>query len=136
MLPSQVPEVAQDRTQFPQIGAGLVGRANIRLRHDLHQRDAGPVEVDEGLRRMLIVQRLAGVLLQMQTGDADHFRRAVGAFDLDLALADDRMFVLADLIPGRQIRVKIVLAIEPADFVDRRVQTQARFSPPARRTRD
>ena len=40
---------------------------------------------------MLVVQRLAGVLLQVQAGDADLFRGAVGEFDLDLALADDRV---------------------------------------------
>ena len=67
------------------------------------------------LGRMLIVQRLAGVLLEMQARDADLARGTIGKLDLDLALADDRMLVLADLIAGRQIGIEVVLAVEPAD---------------------
>ena len=76
---------------------------------------------------MLIVQRLARVLLQVQPGDADQLRRAIGEFDLDLALAHHGMFVLADLIPGRKIGVEIILAVEPADRVDRRFQAEPGF---------
>ena len=64
-------EIAQDGAQLGEIGLGLLGGAHVRLRHDLHQRDAGAVEIDERHGRMLVVQRLAGVLLQMQPLDAD-----------------------------------------------------------------
>ena len=74
------------------------------------------------LGRVLVVQRLAGILLQMQPRDADLARGAVGELDLDLAFADDRVLVLADLIAGRQIGIEVVLAVEPADQVDVRVQ--------------
>ena len=74
---------------------------------------------------MLIVQRLPRILLQMQPRDADRFGGAVGEFDLDLCRADDRVLVLADLIAGRQIGIEVVLAIEPADRVDMRVQPEA-----------
>ncbi len=50
---------------------------------------------------------------------------AVGEFDLDLAGADDRMLILADLIARRQIGIEIVLPVEAADRVDARVQPEA-----------
>ena len=40
---------------------------------------------------MPVVQRLAGVLLQMQPLDADRDALAVGQIDDDLALAHDRL---------------------------------------------
>ena len=64
---------------------------------------------------MLVVQRLAGVLLEMQARDADLARGTIGKLDLDPPLADDRMLVLADLIAGGQIGIEVVLAVEPAD---------------------
>ena len=45
--------------------------------------------------------------------------------DLDLALADQRVVELADLIALRQIGVEIVLAVEPAPAVDHRVERHA-----------
>ena len=80
---------------------------------------------------MLVVDRLAGVLLQMQPLDADVHRLAVDV-DLDLALADDRLLVLADLIALRQIRIEVVLAVEHAAQVDRGLEAEAR----AHRLRD
>ena len=68
---------------------------------------------------MLVVDRLARVLLEMQALDADRLRLAVDV-DLDLALADDRLLVLADLVALRQIRIEVVLAVEDALQVDRR----------------
>ena len=72
---------------------------------------------------MLIVDRLAGVLLQMQPFDADRQRLAID-IDLDFALADDRLLVLADLIALGQVGVKIVLAIENASEVNFGVQPE------------
>ena len=72
---------------------------------------------------MLVVDRLAGILLQMQPLDADGFRSAVHV-DLDLAFADDRILELADLIALRQIRIEVVLAVEDAAIVDLRLEAQ------------
>jgi hypothetical protein len=63
-------EITQDRAQLGHIGL-VLGVADVRFRDNLYQRDAGTVEVDKGHRRRLIVQRLAGILLQMQPLDAD-----------------------------------------------------------------
>ena len=100
------------------------------LRDDLHQRDAGAVEVDEGQRRVLVVQRLAGVLLEMQPLDADRTSSPSGSVDHDLALADDRRLVLADLVALRQVGIEIVLAVEHGSQVDLRLERRGRCAPP------
>ena len=103
----------------------LLGRAQVGLRHDLHQRDAGAVEIDEAHRRVLVVQRLAGVLLEMQPLDAD--RRSASPsveVDDDLALADDRLLVLRDLVALRQVGIEVVLAVEDRAQVDLGLQPE------------
>ena len=78
---------------------------------------------------MLIVHQLARILLDMDALDADRLGRA-GAIvswqiDVDLALADDRVVELADLIALRQIGVEIILAVEARPSVDLRLQRHA-----------
>ena len=73
---------------------------------------------------MLVVQRLAGVLLQVQPLDADAHGIAVG-INLDFALADDRLLVLRDLIALRQVGIEIVLAVEHASQIDFGLQAKA-----------
>ena len=111
-------EIAQDRAQFAQIDPGLLGAAQIGLGDDLHQRDAGAVQIDIGQGRMLVVQALAGVLLEMQPGDADLAHRPVGHVQTDPAVADDRLLVLRDLIAGGQVGIEVVLALEDAVQID------------------
>ena len=106
------------RAQLGDVRLGLLGRAQIGLRHDLHQRHAGAIEIDQRQRRVLIVQRLAGVLLEMQPLDADADRLAVRHVDDDFALADDRRFVLADLVALRQVRIEIILPVEHRFQID------------------
>ena len=74
--------------------------------HNLHQRDAGAVEIDKTHGRRLVVQALARVLLQMQPFNPDRDLLGRGHIDDHLALADDRLLELRDLIALRQIRVK------------------------------
>ena len=80
-------EVAQDGAQLRHVGLGLLGGAHIGLRDDLHQGDAGAVEVDERHGRVAVVHRLAGVLLEVEALDADLDALAVRHVDDDLALA-------------------------------------------------
>src|SRR3546814_8050872 len=63
-----------------------------------------------GLRRVLVVDRLAGVLLQVQALDADLAGLAVLEVEHDGPLADDGVKVLRDLIALRQVGVEVVLA--------------------------
>src|SRR6478609_9279165 len=88
-------EIAHDGAQLRDIGLGVLGRAQIRFRHDLHERDAGAIEVDEGHAGMPVVQRFSGVLFEMQPLDPDGHGFAVGQIDDDLALAHERRLVLA-----------------------------------------
>ena len=67
---------------------------------------------------MLIVQRLAGVLLEMQALDADRDRLAVRRGDRHLALAHDRRLVLADLVALRQVGIEIILPVEHRFEID------------------
>ena len=118
------------------IGLGLVGRAHVGLRHDLHQRHARAVQIDIGHGRMLVVHRLAGVLLQMQPLDADldvlELALAVRADrDGHRALADDRLLVLRDLVALRQVRIEVVLPVEDRLVVDLRPSARARCGSPA-----
>ena len=63
-------EVAQDGAQLLHIGRRLLRRAHVGIGDDLHQRGAGAVEVDHGRVGIEVVDRLAGVLLQVQPLDA------------------------------------------------------------------
>ena len=74
---------------------------------------------------MLVVDGLAGVLFQVQAGDADGLGGAVGKFDLDFAGADDGMLELADLVAGGEVGVEVVLPVEAGDGIDAGVQAKA-----------
>ena len=74
--------------------------------------------------RVLVVQRFAGILFEMQPLDADPHRLAVRHVDRDLALADDRRFILADLVALRQVGIKIVLPVEHRLQIDPRLQPE------------
>ena len=71
------------------------------------------------------MQRLAGVLLEMQALDPD--RDALGRRHVDdhHALADDRVLVLRDLIALRQIGIEIILAVEDRAQIDLRLEPEA-----------
>ena len=117
-------QIAQDRPQLLHIGGGLGGRAHIGLGDDFHQRDAGAVQVDIALRRMLVMHRLAGILLEMQPFDTDLARGAVRQPRTQRPLADDRLLVLADLIALRQVGIEIVLAVKHAEQIDLGIQAK------------
>src|SRR6516165_2430910 len=117
-------EIAQDRAQFAQIETGLLGAPQIGLRDDLHQRDTGPVQIHESQGRMLVVQALAGILLEMQPGDADLAHGPVGHVQTDPAVSDNRLLILRDLITGRQVGIKVVLALEDAVQVDLGIEAE------------
>jgi hypothetical protein len=69
--------------QFLGVCPGLGRAADVRFRHDLDQRHAGPVEVEQRLGgrvdapTVTQVDRLAGVLLLVGPLDADPSRLAV-----------------------------------------------------------
>ena len=118
-------EVAHDLAELGHIGLGFVGRAHVGLRHDLHQRAAGAVEVHEAHVGVLVVERLAGILLEVQALDADLDGAAID-IHMDGAFAYHRLLVLRNLITLRQVGVEIVLPVEHRAAVDARLQPEAR----------
>ena len=76
------------------------------------------------LGRGEFVQRLACVLLKVQPLDADGDALGRRHVDNDLALADDRILELRDLIALRQIGIKIVFAVEHRAMIDLRLEAK------------
>ena len=104
-------------------------RSYVRLGNDFHQRDAGAVEVHIGRRRVHVVDRLARILLKVKPFNP--YREGIGRvamgrldINLDLALAHDGEFELADLIALRQVGIEIVLAVKTRPFVDLRLEAE------------
>ena len=117
-------ERAQNGAQLVEVSCRFFRGANVGTRDDFHQRYASAIEIDEGFAGAEIVDRFAGVLLQVEAFDADRDRLFAVGLHFDFALADDRVFVLADLVALRQIRIEIVLPVEPAPAMDFSVQAQ------------
>ena len=120
-------QIDQDGPDLLHIGHRLVRRAQVGTRDDLHQRRAGPVQVDVAFGRRQVVDQLARILLQVQPLDADVEEAAVLGLHLDHAFPHDGVIELADLITGRQVGIEVVLAVELAAAVDLRAQAQARL---------
>ena len=74
---------------------------------------------------MLVVQALAGVLLQMHALDADLDGGAVLHVEEDHALADDGVLILRDLVALRQVGIEVVLPVEDGIEVDLSLQPEA-----------
>ena len=111
-------DIAQDGPKFPDIGPGLFRGPHVGPGDDLHQRDPGAVEIDKGFVRVLVVQRLAGVLLQMEALNSHLLGFAVRKIEGDHPLAHHRVLELGNLVALRQVGVKIVLAVEHRALVD------------------
>ena len=107
----------------------LRARTEDRLRHDLDQRDAGPVVVDERVVGAVDptagahVGGLAGVLLHVCALDLDADGLAAH-LHIHEALERDRLVVLAGLEVLRHVRVEVVLPREPAPLRDLAVERQ------------
>ena len=112
-------------------GAGLVGAVDAGGGDDLQQGGAGAVQVDEA--HAVVVDGLAGVLLKLDPVDLDvegaEGVLALGAVgggqDRQLAVSDDRMPVLCDLVAGGVVVVEVVLPLEDADGADAAVEGEA-----------
>ena len=97
------------------VASGLLGGADLRLGHDLHQRRAGPVEVDQrGPAAVgaggVAVDELGGVLLEVRPRDV-HDERSGRGLDRQAAVRREGDRVLADLVALRQVGIEVVLAL-------------------------
>src|SRR5690606_30523218 len=129
-------EGAEDVAQRLHVRARHLGRtlagALDRPRHDLDQRDARTVVVDERVLRAVDAARgtadvrvLARVLLHVRALDLDAEHRTVLELDVDPPVVGDRLVVLRGLEVLRDVRVEVVLPGEPAALRDGAVQRQA-----------
>src|SRR5271170_3484022 len=118
-------DVAQNGAQLADIGLRLLSRAHVGLGDDLHQADPRAVEIDETHRRRLVVQGLAGVLLEMKPLDPDPDGMVGGEVDMDFPLADDRALVLGYLIALGQVGIEIILAVEGRTEIDPGLEPEA-----------
>ena len=125
------PQVPHDPADLRCVFGRFTAGAQVRLADDFRQGHTGPVVVHErmgGTRQAVAagMHQLAGVLLHVQTLDADGLQVGVLAFfsdlHLDPALLGDRLVVLGDLVVLRQIWIEVLLAVELAVFGDVEVQ--------------
>jgi hypothetical protein len=109
-------EILEHLLQLGEEGAHLLGRAEVRPGDDLHQRRAGAVVVDHRVLRAVdgaaLVAEAPGVFLQVGPGDRHGAPVAPGAH-VEFASPADRFLVLGDLEVLRQVRVEVVLPVEP-----------------------
>ena len=105
----------------------LFRRPEVGLGHDLEKRCAGAVEINAGFPTEGIVDRLAGIFLQMRAGDADRKKRPVFQRHLENTFADDGRKKLTDLIALGQVRVEVIFAIEDGAFSDAGTDAQTKL---------
>ena len=70
------------------------------------------------------MQRLAGILFEMQALNAHNDLLRGGDIHHNFALTHDGMFVLADLIALRQIGIEIILTVKDGPIIDLCLQTK------------
>ena len=93
--------VEEDLFEARKVLVGLVGGADVGFGDDLDERSSAAVEVDVGARDRVgeaVVEALAGVLFQVEAGDADALGVACCVGDVDLAVLGERLVELRDLV--------------------------------------
>jgi len=118
--------VDEDLAEGGEVGEGLLGRGDVGLGDDLHERGAGAVEVDAA--GALEVEALGDVLLKVDAGETDDLAGGgdalLGVFGIgcvvqrDTAAEAERLVILRDLVVLRHVRVVVVLPVELADLGD------------------
>src|SRR5690606_1963920 len=97
-------------------GDGFFGRAQVGLGHDLQQRRAAAVGVEQRIRNGQVVDQLAGILFHVDAGEADALARAVLQVDVEVTARANGLVIhrrsarLGDLVSLGQVGVEIVLA--------------------------
>lgn len=90
----------------------LLRAADVRLGDDFDEGHAAPVVIDEGVPPA--VHQLAGVLLDVDAGDADPPPRR----QLHIAVLAQRLVKLGDLVGFGQIRIDVIFPIHLGDPVN------------------
>ena len=104
-----------------QVAISLLGRAEIGLADDLNERRAATVEVHIatiGGAAGEAVDGLAGVLLEMDTGEAHRAHGPILHGKGEAAALADGLIVLGNLVALGQVGIEIVLAGETRQWPD------------------
>src|SRR6185295_19703485 len=118
------PDPDHQRVKRARVGDRFGGAAQFRFGDDFQQRRASAVEVDAAHLGEVLVQRLAGVLLEMGAREPDGLLFLADEKAHRAAL-HDRYFVLADLVALGKVRVEVVLAREHGARADLALHCQA-----------
>jgi hypothetical protein len=110
------PHEHQDVPEGSHVGRRLGARADVRLAHDLDERRARAVQIDERIAAHA-VHVLARILLHVDPLDPDMAALPVHR-DIQVPVLAERRLVLRDLIALRQIRVEVLLAGKDAPLDD------------------
>ena len=122
-------ELDDGLAQQLQEALGRLGVVQVGLGHDLDERRAAAVEVDERGGRAVQASGLGDVdvlrriLLEMRARDADRDAAVVARHDEPPARAE-RLVVLADLVRLRQVGIEVVLAVEDRPLGDLAVERE------------
>ena len=122
---------ADNTAQLFNIGRRLFRRAHIRLGDNLHQRHTRTVQINVSFRGRKVMYGFPRILLQMEALNANTNRLAyitvcINRQNINLALTDDGMFKLANLIALRQINIEIIFTVKAREQINLRVQPKAR----------
>lgn len=121
-------EVAEDLSEFDEVGAGFVGAAEVGFGDDFHEWDAGAVDVDEGVALagfVVAVEESCGVFFEVDAGDADASLAKVVGVDVEPALLAEGHVVLGDLVALHEVWVGVVFAVEFGECGDGHVEGES-----------
>ena len=124
-LPRRDAQVDQDPPEFAQKRVGRINAPYIRTRHDLDQRHAAAVHVDQAAAGSVVfkVDALACVLLYVDLPNA-HAPDLPPNLHVKMPAGGQGLRVLSDLIALGQVGVEVVLAGEARARRDRRTKRE------------
>ena len=91
-------KVRHQRVERLEVRHRLFRRSKVGFGHDLKKRCAGAVEIDACLPAEGVVDRFAGIFLQMRAGNTDRKKRPVFKWHLENTFADDGRKKLTHLV--------------------------------------
>ena len=113
----------QGRLDGIQVGLCLGGGAHIRLGNDLDQRHAAAVKVHQAARKIIGMDQLTGILLDMDAGHTDALGVSLFIYNgVNITVFTQRNIKLRNLIRFGQIGIEVVFAVHLTDIIDTAMQ--------------
>ena len=106
-----------------QIRLCLGGGAHLRLGNDLDKRNAAAVKVNQTTRKVIGMNKLTRVLLNVDTGHTDALGVSLFIYNgVNITVFTQRNIKLRNLIRFGQIGIKVVFAVHLANIIDAAMQ--------------